>query len=190
KLSEYDLAICRTFSYKLQSHTTDGNFRKLPYAFPMATPLPSLDKICSRIAFLSSVEPEIYHCCINSCICYTGSHESRETCPFCNEPRYNSNKKAQKRFIYIPVIPRLKAFAMNPEVAKNMQYLNNFTNGSSEVRTTKDVFDGEDYKFLRKQNVVVGSRTYTYHHFNDHQDIALGLSTDGFGPFKRRKHTC
>ncbi|KAF8824070.1 hypothetical protein HHX47_DHR9000462 [Lentinula edodes] len=88
------------------------------------------------------------------------------------------------------IIPRLKAFAMNPEVAKNMQYLNNFTNGSSEVRTTKDVFDGEDYKFLRKQNVVVGSRTYTYHHFNDHQDIALGLSTDGFGPFKRRKHTC
>ncbi|KAL0058125.1 hypothetical protein AAF712_015208 [Marasmius tenuissimus] len=38
KLSALDLAICRAFSYKLQSHTTDANFRKLPFAFPTNTP--------------------------------------------------------------------------------------------------------------------------------------------------------
>ncbi|KAJ4467643.1 hypothetical protein C8J55DRAFT_411418, partial [Lentinula edodes] len=189
KLSAYDLAICRAFSYKLQSHTTDANFRKLPYAFPTTTPLPSLDKIRSRIAFLSGVEPEIYHCCINSCICYTGSHESRERCPFCDEPRYDIGRRPRKTFVYIPVIPRLKAFAMNPVTAKKMQYRHEFTQESGKSNSTKDVFDGDEYKSLCNENVMVGDHTHSYHYFHDHRDVALGLSTDGFGPFKRRKHT-
>ncbi|THU75862.1 hypothetical protein K435DRAFT_813955 [Dendrothele bispora CBS 962.96] len=57
KLAAYDLSICRAFSYKVQTHTTDRNFKKLPYAFPTETPLPSLKSIRSRVVTLLQTEP-------------------------------------------------------------------------------------------------------------------------------------
>ncbi|THU76277.1 hypothetical protein K435DRAFT_623497, partial [Dendrothele bispora CBS 962.96] len=194
KLAEYDLRICRAFSYKLQTHTTDQAFKKIPHAFPSEPPLPSIKQIRSRVATLSGIEPEIYHCCINSCVCYVGAHESLDSCPFCHEPRYHGNGKPRKTFVYIPVIPRLQAFAMNHQVADKMQYRAHFVSGelgesSSEADVVKDVFDGEEYKKLSGDNVIVGERTLSHKYFSDHRDVALGLSTDGFGPFKRRKHT-
>ncbi len=75
KLDTYNLAICRAFSYKVQTHTTDRDFAKLPFAFPSNPPLPKLDSVRSCVAFLAGFEPEMYDCCPNSCVCYTGSHK-------------------------------------------------------------------------------------------------------------------
>ncbi|KAF5353611.1 hypothetical protein D9758_013768 [Tetrapyrgos nigripes] len=194
KLAAYDLAICRAFSYKLQSHTTDKNFAKLPYAFPSDPPLPKIDCIHSRIASLSGIEPEIYHICVNSCICYVGPHESRDSCPFCGKKRLHPDGKVRKTWPYIPIIPRLTVFAMNPGMAKAMQYRNNFIHGigpgCSEPGIVKDVFDGKSYQELLQKRVVVGEETLSHCYFDDPRDVALGVSTDGFGPFKRRKQTC
>ncbi|THU76249.1 hypothetical protein K435DRAFT_600544, partial [Dendrothele bispora CBS 962.96] len=190
-----DLAICRAFAYKVQTHTSDDAFKKIPYAFPSETPLPSLKKIRSRVATLSGIEPEIYHCCVNSCVCYVGAHESLEACPFCHERRYHQDRKPRKTFIYIPIIPRLRAFAINQQMAERMQYRDRFVTGklpgeeSSEPEVVKDVFDGEGYRGLLGEKVVVGDHTLPHTYFSDHRDVALGLSTDGFGPFKKRKHT-
>jgi hypothetical protein len=52
-----------------------------------------------------------------------------------------------------------------------------------------DIFDGENYRSLRGQRVTVGSKTYNHEYFEDSRDVALGLSTDGFAPFKRRVST-
>ncbi|THU79781.1 hypothetical protein K435DRAFT_568293, partial [Dendrothele bispora CBS 962.96] len=192
-LSEQDLAVCRAFSYKLQSHTTDKNFAKLPHAFPSTSPLPKLHKIRSRIATLSGLEPEIYHACINSCVAYTGTLEARSTCPLCGEKRLNANGQPRQTFVYIPLIPRLQAFAMNQRVAQLMQYRHHFTTGTDETCSkpgvVKDVFDGKLYRELCHENVVVGDETLPHRYFDDRRDVALGLSTDGFSPFKRRKHT-
>src|ERR1700683_1731722 len=38
-LSEYDLAICRAFAYKVKTHTTNEDFAKVPYAFLTNPPL-------------------------------------------------------------------------------------------------------------------------------------------------------
>ncbi|THU96634.1 hypothetical protein K435DRAFT_664101, partial [Dendrothele bispora CBS 962.96] len=194
KLAAYDLAICRAFSYKLQSFTTDKSFSKLPYAFPADPPLPKIDAIRSRIASLSGIEPEIYDVCINTCICYVGPHESRTVCPFCKEKRFHDDGRPQKTWPYIPIIPRLRGFAMNTQIAAAMQYRHHFTTGTdkscSKPGVIKDVFDGEIYKELRNKHVVVGEQTLSHHYFHDHCDVALGLSTDGFGPFKHRKQTC
>jgi hypothetical protein len=194
KLSERDLAICRAFSYKLQSHTTDRNFAKTPHAFHTTPRLPKIGAIRSRIATLSGLEPEIYHACINSCVAYTGTLESRTTCPFCTEKRLNTDGRPRQKFVYIPLIPRLQAFAMNQRVSQLMQYRHEFTTGSDETCSkpgvVKDVFDGELYKELCHENVVVGDETLSHRYFDDRRDVALGLSTDGFGPFKRHKHTC
>lgn len=52
-----------------------------------------------------------------------------------------------------------------------------------------DVFDGEIYKKLRGKFVEVNGEKMCYEHFSDPRDVALGLSTDGFAPFRKRKYT-
>jgi hypothetical protein len=54
--------------------------------------------------------------------------------------------------------------------------------------TTTDVFDGSHYRSLREQQVELHGRRLTRRYFDDHRDIALGLSSDGFAPFKKRKY--
>ena len=56
------------------------------------------------------------------------------------------------------------------------------------VKTT-DVFDGKIYRQLCTEKVIVDGKKLKHNHFSDHRDIALGLSTDGFAPFKHRKNT-
>ena len=70
---------------------------------------------------------------------------------------------------------------------KQMGYRGEFV---SEEHIVKDIFDGENYKRLKQENVTIGGVRQTHKFFSDKRDIALGLSLDGFCPFKRRKHTC
>jgi len=50
-----------------------------------------------------------------------------------------------------------------------------------------DVFDGSHYRSLLGQHVQLNGKTFRHRFFEDHRDVALGLSTDGFSPFKERK---
>jgi hypothetical protein len=85
KLTVYDLAICKAFAYKVSTQTTDHDWPKTYYAFPQELLLPLLNWICAHVAFLSGFKPELYDCCPNSCICYTGPRESLQICPYCKE---------------------------------------------------------------------------------------------------------
>ena len=152
KLSAYDLHICHAFSYKVQTHTTDSDFQKLPYVFPSDQPLPKINSIRSRVAFLSGFKPEFYDCCPKSCCCYVGPHENLSECPYCNEPQFSVDGKPQKKFTYIPIIPRLIVFAGNKSMAKQMQYQAYEHSHTTGVST--DVFDGHNYCSLRQQQVA------------------------------------
>jgi hypothetical protein len=52
-----------------------------------------------------------------------------------------------------------------------------------------NIFDGLHYCSLLEEHVVVGDQILTHNYFSDSHDIALGFATDGFAPFKKRKHT-
>ncbi|KAJ7733998.1 hypothetical protein DFH07DRAFT_754569, partial [Mycena maculata] len=186
KLSAYDLAICRAFSYKVQSNTTDRAFKMLPHAFPQDPPLPSLDGIRSRVNFLAGFKPQIYDCCPNSCLCYVGPHKDLTACPHCKEARWRANGKPRKKFTYIPLIPCLVAFAGNHEMAEKQQYR---TKHVHVPGTMTDVFDGKHYRSLLKKHVEINGKKLPHKYFSDPRDVALGGSWDGFAPFKRRKKT-
>ena len=162
------------------THTTDGDFEKVPYAFPSQPPLPKIGALRSRVDFLAGMKPEFYDCCPNSCCCYTGPHEDL----YCHEPRFHADGKPRKKFTYIPLIPRLAAFARNQKTAKDMGYRANVHTHTSGVTT--DVFDGTNYRLLCNQQVKLGGKVYDHKYFADSRDIALGLSTDGFASFKWR----
>ncbi|THU77484.1 hypothetical protein K435DRAFT_585614, partial [Dendrothele bispora CBS 962.96] len=79
---------------------------------------------------------------------------------------------------YIPIIPRLRSFFTNSNLAEKMQYRHRFITGqlgesSSEPDKVKDVFDGKNYKELIGENVIVGDETFQHKYFDNKRDIAL-----------------
>ncbi|KAJ7719555.1 hypothetical protein DFH07DRAFT_698861, partial [Mycena maculata] len=142
----------------------------------------------ARVEFLAEFKPVPYDCCPNSCCCYVGPHAEDTTCPYCNEPRFKSNGKSRKTFTYVALIPCLVSYFQNPQVVEQMSYCGNYK--SDPDRPLKDVFDSTNYRVLRERFVTVNGTKMPYKFFSDLQDIALGLSTHGFSPFKRRNKIC
>lgn len=68
-----------------------------------------------------------------------------------------------------------------------MKYWHLFQTNSN---STTDISNGSNYKTLCKTHVTIGGEKQHHKFFKDPWDIALGLSTDGFTPFKKWKHTC
>jgi hypothetical protein len=74
----------------------------------------------------------------------------------------------------------------NAAHAEKMRYRAEFVH---KPGVTKDVFDGSHYQSLLDSTVPAGA-AHPLFYFSDERDIALGLSTDGFAPFRKRKQTC
>ncbi|RXW11282.1 hypothetical protein EST38_g14573, partial [Candolleomyces aberdarensis] len=106
-----------------------------------------------------------------------------------NESCYNSKNEPRKRFTYIPLIPRLKALyeSPSPDIARKMRYRGEFKHQSAVMQ---DIMDGTHYRQLQDTFVSLDGHQLPHKYFNDPRDIALGFSTDGFCPFRRRKKTC
>jgi len=189
-LSLEDRAILRLFALKVQSHMNLKTFEKLPFAFPEVE-VPTWKTVSARAAFLAGTKPVLFDCCVNSCCCYVGPNADLTDCPFCRSPRYNADQKARKKFTYVPLIPRLVALFRNPDIVQSMQYRAGPgpNNHQHTPGMTSDIFDGEHYRKLLETPVSINGRERSYRFFSDPRDIALGLSTDGFAPFRRRKST-
>ena len=69
---------------------------------------------------------------------------------------------------------------------KKMRYQANHVH---EPGAIKDVFDGSHYQSLLN-TIVPGGEDNPFFYFSDECNIALGLSTDGFAPFKKCDKTC
>lgn len=183
---ESEIQLLRAYSLKIEEHLTDKVFNKLRYVFPSAG-LESLKVANRHIQLLSGFQPVRYDCCPNSCICYTGPYEDLTKCPKCRTNRFRSDGRAEKYFEYLPVIPRIRAMAANSSLAQQMRYrAHEYKYDSAKVT---DIFDGAHYRSLLETFVTVGDDQLPFWFFADPRDIALGLSTDGFAPFKRRKKT-
>lgn len=186
-LEASDIAILRQYSYKLRHHLTDAAYRDLPFAMPDSH-IPSLEIAQTRIAHLAGFKPEIFDCCPNVCMCYTGPYAEDDQCRICHTPRYSANGRARKRFTYLPLIPRLKAMLASRAVASKMTYR---AEGHKPVDgEISDFMDSKRYQRLKREYVVINHRTLPHKFFQDGRDVAFGLSTDGFAPFRRRKSTC
>ena len=176
----------RTFSLKVEERLSDETWAKMMHTYHHHN-IPSLKITKARVEFLAAYRPVAYDCCINSCVCYVGPHETKLHCPYCKEPRKNKNGRTRKTFLYSPFIPRLQAFFKNRALMKLMRYRGEFV---SDEGIIKDVFDAENYKRLKRESVTIGGVPQNHKFFSDDRDIALGISLDGFCPFKRRNQTC
>lgn len=188
RLSPADLRDIRAHNYKVDVNLGARAFEKLSRAFPQLDDLPSLKRLQSRMTFLSGVKPKPFDCCINSCVCFVGPFAEEVDCPECHEPRRNSQGRPRNTYHHIPIIPRLQNLYANADTARLMsEYRHTYHANKDDM---EDFFDGTAYTELRRQYVTVGEETLPHKYFELPTDIALGLSTDGFCPFKRRKQSC
>lgn len=177
----------RAHNFKVDVNLGARSYMKLTRAFPELSDLLSLQRLQTRIAFLSGIKPVCYHCCVSSCCCFTRSYATLEECPFCHESRFDSNHQPRNTFAYLPLAPRLVNMFLNKQQVRHMEYRSTYKhrNGPAE-----DVFDGMHYLRLLHTRVTINGKTLPHQFFSQPTDIAIGLSTDGFCPFKRRKQTC
>lgn len=184
----------RGFNFKVDTDMSARAYDKLPRAFPDELgDLPKHYALRTRIARLSGIKGVRIDCCVNSCMAFTSPFDALDYCLCCGENRYrsrldpNAPRTARKYFQYIPLIPRLINMYRHPETANVLAYRSTYEASAQLVR---DIFDGEHYQNLRRSRVVVNGETLRHNFFSLPTDIALGLSSDGFGPFKSRKKSC
>lgn len=150
--------------------------------------------IRTRAKTLAGIEPKHYDCCVKSCVCYVGIYASLDTCPECKEPRFSGvdfqgKPHPRRQFTYIPFTQRLCDYLANESMAQSMQYRANHTHHPG---TYTDIFDGKEYQTLCNTQITVNGIFLNSgdKYFGDPRDVALGLSTDGFGIFSRGQATC
>lgn len=167
QLGDADLTILRAYAYKIDTHTTDSAFKKLPFAFPQE-PIPTVDVCRTRLRFLSGFKPEKYHCCINTCCCFVGPHSNCHECLYCHKKRYkeyhNGKKQPQICFNYLPIIPRLTAMYANTKKAEEMRY-HGFEHEHTP-RKIKDVFDSHIYRCLLGKRIIIDQEEASHTYFS------------------------
>ena len=87
----------------------------------------------------------------------------------------------QAIFEYLPIIPHLRAMLASSSCATKMQYRSKHESDPTKIT---DIFDGTHYHSLQETFIMIGDEELPMCFFSDPHDIALGLSTNGFGPFK------
>ena len=192
-LTEYELAICRAFAFLVRSQLTSERFSMIPETWPEITQFQSEYLLRAKVKGLAGVKPQRFDCCVGSCVCFAGHYASLQKCPRCDKPRYkgvdcHGKPKPQSQFFYIPLIPRLIAYLGSPTVASAMQYRSQFQHIPGLFR---DIFDGENYQTLCNAPVTAHGEQVDppAKYFEDLRDIALGLSTDGYGIFTHGQAT-
>ncbi|KZT24807.1 hypothetical protein NEOLEDRAFT_1093646 [Neolentinus lepideus HHB14362 ss-1] len=153
----------------------------------------SYKAVKKAVAELTRIFPIKKDCCIKNCIAYTGEFEDYETCPLCDEARYqpqppNCKKKKIPRqtFTTVPLGPQLQALwrthdgaaAMKWHRTQTQKIINELNANDDCLNNTlanfDDVLCGREYI----QSVRDGTITET--------DMVLMLSTDGAQLYKSK----
>jgi len=109
-------------TYKVTHHVTRDAFEGLQHLTESCMDIGS-DFVANRILEKASkLRPDVYDCCANSCMCYTGEFAQLTECSICGKPRLDKCRKVQNQFQYIPIIPRLQAIYKDPNMIKLLLY--------------------------------------------------------------------
>nr|GAT43162.1 predicted protein [Mycena chlorophos] len=177
-LTEQDRDNIRLFVLKMISNMPRFVFNLLRESFSHKMDLDSKWVIAHQIAIMSGVQPEWYDCCLNSCMAYTGEYSELDECLDCATSRWREdNGESQRKFCYIPLIPRLQGYFSNPERVEELLYPEKREDDSE---TLSDAWDGELIAILRKLRVVVDGQKMPYCYFNSKYDLAFAFAADSY----------
>ncbi|KIO19497.1 hypothetical protein M407DRAFT_82724, partial [Tulasnella calospora MUT 4182] len=149
--------------------------------------IPSLKVLRRHMHSLSGIEPVLYDCCANSCMCFAGPHAEKMFCDHCRTPRYLPNGKPANQFHYLPIIPQIHALYAGINSARKMRYRhdNQDSNLHKLGEPIEDIYDSQLYRTLRNTYVSVNGCELPVKYFEDPRHVLLTSLTDGFQLFKR-----
>jgi hypothetical protein len=117
-------SICHFINNSTTSRKHYERMRTIEHRHRPDDPILSFDQVKRRVRWLSGVAPVEHDMCINSCMAFTGPHETLDACSRCKESRYIlGTTKPQKHFTTIPMGPVIQAMYGSQEVADSMHYL-------------------------------------------------------------------
>ncbi|KAA1466965.1 hypothetical protein DENSPDRAFT_766810, partial [Dentipellis sp. KUC8613] len=150
----------------------------------------SYSQVKSQIAELSGVVPIVQHMCVNTCVAFTGPFADHDTCPICQEPRYDPHKLRTSRgrvksprqvFHTMPLGPQLQARRRHPEMAEKMQYRDQRMQeilASGRIKTFDDLYCGTDLLAAMQKGQITSS------------DSVLLFSIDGAQLYQSKASDC
>lgn len=183
-LTEADRDNIRAFNLRLKTNMSRENYNEMRQAFSHKLEINSLYITTRRIALLADLKPQYFDCCINSCVCYTREYSGLNDCPYCQEPRFSSSHQPRRRFCYLPVVPRFKAFFQSADMIEKLRYRPDFHYDPNNIT---DIFSSSRYQEMLHTVVRVDGEPLGHRFFSDSRDIAFGLCTDGFLLFNRKR---
>ncbi|KAF8325434.1 uncharacterized protein EI90DRAFT_3236176, partial [Cantharellus anzutake] len=209
-----DQVLLQCIAYKVKHNLSLEGWNELPYTFPGSAnaDISTLKTPYLAFARLQELSGMKFDCCHNSCICYAGDYASQQSCHHCGESQYLTScpfddsaadrshpqaeattRHAACQFSYLPIIPHLRTLFKSMKMAQAMRYHSQYfktsssSNGYHEEGKVRDVFDGERYRRLLNTSIVLQGKDTGGKFFDGKRDVALGLSTDSFCPFKKKK---
>lgn len=124
------------------------------------------------------LQPIVYHACPNDCILFRGEYADLCECPTCHSKRYMraGSTEPVRRFIYLPIGPRLVRLFGTPNLSEMVQ--------SHQGGTSKEeIWDIHDSEAWNKEYSPNGQFQ------GDSRGISLALCTDGVCPFSGNRIT-
>ena len=142
---------------------------------PSGNLLPKLYQAAYKIMERFLVKPVTIHACQNHCILYRKQYANDKECPQCGAPRYKYSNIPKRKFIYLPMGPRLIRRFKNRKTSEELQL---HCEGSAAKSTMHDIHDSPVWaKAYSADGIFKG----------DYRGISLGFCTDGVNPFNHSK---
>ncbi|QRV99729.1 Transposase family Tnp2 protein [Ceratobasidium sp. AG-Ba] len=182
-LSTKDRTTLQFLATRLRTHFSRQTYNELRCGPCKLLDIPSEFFAYQRLAILAGFGTRAYDCCVNSCCCFLGKHKDLDACPYCAEARYSAAGCPRRSFHYTPLIPQLQALFRSRQLLAKLMYRSK-VEANPEPDMVQDVYDGEHYRKLRNTRLDPNAE---YRILDNPEDLALGLSTDGFTLFKRRR---
>ncbi|KAG9078254.1 hypothetical protein FRC06_008453, partial [Ceratobasidium sp. 370] len=170
-LSKRDRNMLGMLAARLRTHFSRDTWDDLRQGVCGDLNIPSEFIAWQRLRLLTQLELSAYDCC---------KYQDSDQCPFCHEARYNARGNPRRFYRYTPLIAQLHASFQQKELARKLGYRVK-AERRFDPEVFEDIFDGNNYRTLRQTLLCPDS---DYRFFDNPQDLALGISTDGFSLFK------
>lgn len=197
QLDNHDLIYALRLFCKLQNQS-QGAYDDVRFENQRRNPddvMPSLHELEKKIGALTGVVPILTDMCPNSCAAYTGPFETRDSCPYCGEPRYDQerirrsggrDKVPRRRFPTLPIGPQLQALWRSESSAQALRYrrertaqiLDELEANGNQILAGDDIMHGTDYLSAVRQGIIKPD------------DMVLMLSLDGAQLYEMKQSDC
>ena len=138
---------------------------------PAGNLLPKSYKVAHRMIKPFLLKPQVFHACTNDCILYRKQYEKNTVCPICSAPRYVKSNVPVRKFIYLPLGPRIIRMFSHKKTAMELQ---SHISGLPNNTKMHDIHDSSAWsKAYSNAGLFKG----------DKRGISLAFCTDGVNPF-------